>query len=77
MTDEETIRRLSRSIDVLEEWKGELNVERAGEKVRMKNIDDSLQDIKKAFWWLISIVGGSALVAFTQFVLNGGFNIPT
>jgi len=76
MTDSETIKRLARSIESLEVWKGEINVARAAEAERMARIDETLKSILGAFRWLISIVGGAALVAFTQFMLNGGFNIP-
>lgn len=77
MTDLETMKRLVRSVENLEAWKGEINVARAAEAERMARIDETLKSILGAFRWLLSIVAGAALVAFTQFILNGGFNIPT
>lgn len=77
MTDAETIARLSRSIEGLEAWKGEINVARAAEAERMDRIDETLKSILSAFRWLLTIVGGSALVAFTEFMLKGGFNFPS
>lgn len=76
MTDSETMKRLARSVDNLEIWKGEINVARAAEAERMARIDETLKSILGAFRWLISIVAGAALVAFTQFMLNGGFTVP-
>lgn len=76
MTDADTIKRLTRMVENLEAWKGEINVARAAEAERMARIDETLKSILSAFRWLISIVAGAALVAFTQFMLSGGFHIP-
>ena len=75
MTDLDTIKRLSRTVENLEIWKGEINVARAAEAERMARIDDTLKGILGAIRWLISIIAGGMLVGLTNFLLNGGLNL--
>lgn len=70
-------------ITALEEWRYKTDVERAGEKVDRKHIDDrfddiedKLKDIKSTATWLNRAVWGALVAVLLKYAFSGGFSIP-
>ena len=60
---------------VLEQWKSQVQVERAAESVGIKNLDRRLEDIESSLKWLNRSFWGAVLTVVVLYGLKGGFVI--